>query len=241
MNAESHRFAISGRAVSTARLAPDTPEASIAIFDVDRTLLTGSSVAALARVMVRAKVLRPTTLIGAAVRELAYERFGSSDSGVERLRSRALATIAGLEVRDLRRLADEVAADLELRTRPSVRAMLDRHLDRGDFVVLLSAAPQELVEALARNVGAHRAVGTRAAISDGRYTGELDGTFCYGSGKLLRLAEAVGDVDLRSGTAYADSASDMAVLLAVGSPIVVSPDGELKRAAVQNGWPIILK
>ncbi|MCP3934244.1 MAG: HAD-IB family hydrolase [Actinomycetia bacterium] len=203
--------------------------------------MTGSSVAALARVMVRAKILRPRTLVGAAIRELVYKRFGSSDSGVEQLRSRALATIAGLEVRDLRRLAEEVAADLELRTRPSVRAMLDRHLDKGDFVVLLSAAPQELVEALARSVGAHRAIGTRAAISDGRYTGELEGTFCYGSGKLVRLAEAVGDVDLSSGTAYADSASDMAVLLAVGSPMVVSPDGELRRIAIRHGWPVIMK
>ncbi|MCB0990578.1 MAG: HAD-IB family hydrolase [Acidimicrobiales bacterium] len=216
-------------------------DGQVAIFDVDRTLLCGSSAAALARVMVRAKILKPSALVGAAARELFFRRFGSNDQMVERVRRRALSTVAGLETRDLRRLAEEVAADLEARTRPSVRAMLDKHLDRGDFVVLLSAAPQELVEALAREVGAHRAVGTQAQVVDGRYTGELEGAFCYGPGKLIRLAEAVGDIDLRSGTAYADSSSDLALLLAVGSAVAVCPDSGLERAARAYGWPVILQ
>lgn len=236
-NDDIHRL-VPARTVESGLTAARSGE--IAIFDVDRTLLRGSSAAALAKVMVRAKMLSPMTLAVAAFREFVFKRVGSSDQMVARVRSRALEAVAGLEASDLRRLADEVAADLEGQTRESVRSLLDKHLERGDFVVLLSAAPQELVETLAGRLGAHRAVGTRARIVDGRYTGELDGAFCYGPGKLERLAEAIGDADLAAGTAYADSLSDLSLLLSVGNAVAVCPDSRLKRVARSRGWPVIL-
>ncbi|MGH9040485.1 MAG: HAD family hydrolase, partial [Acidimicrobiia bacterium] len=116
---------------------------------------------------------------------------------------------------------------------------LDMHLAVGDFCVIASASPQELVEAAARSLGAHRAVGTRAQVADGCFTGALDGPFCHGRGKLARLWVELGTADLSEATAYSDSTSDLPMLNAAGRPVAVNPDRRLRKMATEAGWPVV--
>ena len=84
-------------------------------------------------------------------------------------------------------------------------------------------------------------IGTRSIVVEGAYTGELDGPFCYGHGKveaIERIARWEG-LDLAQCYAYSDSASDLPMLQAVGHPVAVNPDGPLERHARQHGWPIV--
>ena len=104
---------------------------------------------------------------------------------------------------------------------------------------MLSASAQDLVEVVCAGLGAHRAVGTRGAVADGRFTGELEGAFCYGAGKLVRLREALGPVELRTAWAYADSRSDLPLLEACGHPVAVNPDRALRGVARSKGWPVV--
>ena len=86
------------------------------------------------------------------------------------------------------------------------------------------------------------AIGTRGEVADGVYTGELDGPFCYGPGKveaMLELARWEG-LDLGQCYAYSDSHSDLPMLSAVGHPVAVNPDGKLERHARGNGWPVVV-
>jgi hypothetical protein len=74
------------------------------------------------------------------------------------------------------------------------------------------------------------------------YTGELDGPFCYGPGKveaMLEIARWEG-LDLGQCYAYSDSHSDLPMLSAVGHPVAVNPDGKLERHARVNGWPVVV-
>ncbi len=82
-------------------------------------------------------------------------------------------------------------------------------------------------------------VGTWAEVVEGRYTGLLAAPFCHGSGKLLRLEQVLGWRDLEQATAYADSASDLPVLRACGSPVAVNPDRVLRAVATSAHWPIL--
>jgi HAD superfamily phosphoserine phosphatase-like hydrolase len=109
----------------------------------------------------------------------------------------------------------------------------------GDFVVILSASPQELVEVVAAGLGVHRAVGSQAAVHDGRFTGALDGPFCYGPGKVDRLAAELGSDALASAVAYADSASDLPLLRGAAEAVAVNPDRRLRHEAERRGWPIL--
>src|SRR5205807_8505358 len=109
----------------------------------------------------------------------------------------------------------------------------------GGFCVVRSAGPRGLVTAVSSVLGAHRGVGTVAEVVDGCYTGRLAGPFCQGRGKLDRLAQEVGPVQLTEAAAYSDSASDLVLLRSCGRPVAVNPDRALRTAARVSGWPIL--
>jgi phosphoserine phosphatase len=85
-------------------------------------------------------------------------------------------------------------------------------------------------------------IGTRWAVgSDGKYTGEMDGPFVYGNGKVeaMRQFAEKHDIDLAESWAYSDSVSDLPMLRAVGHAVVVNPDGPLLEIARQGGWQVM--
>ena len=225
----------------TARRADPLPEVigRAAVFDLDRTLLAGSSLVALARVMAKNGLLSGQQLVSGFAMDQVFRRRGASNADVDRLRVTALRQVAGLDVAQLRSLADDVGRMLSAQVLPGARMLLRRHLEAGDFVVILSASPQELVEAVATRLGAQRAVGTRAAIDGACYTGDLEGPFCYGLGKVQRLEQDLGPGSLDAATAYADSVSDLPVLDACHEPVAVNPDRQLHRVARTRGWPVV--
>ncbi|HSL59340.1 MAG TPA: HAD-IB family hydrolase [Acidimicrobiales bacterium] len=218
---------------------PDPRTQRMAVFDLDRTLLPGSSLVALGRALLAAGVLPRRTLAAAAVRDLAYRRRGSTDRQVARVRDQALAAIAGVRRDDLLAVAERVVPDLVGSVTPGARSLVERHQQAGDFCVVLSASPQELVELVAAGLGIPRGIGTRGHVVDGVLTGRLDGPFCYGAGKLARLSVALGEVDLARAWAYADSASDLPVLRSAGHPVAVNPDRALAREAQRRRWPVL--
>jgi phosphoserine phosphatase len=120
--------------------------------------------------------------------------------------------------------------------------LLDRHRHAGRDTFIVSAAPQEIVEPLAHSFGMTSGIGTRSVVVDGRYTGELDGPFCYGPGKVEAMVELANwnGYELDQCYAYSDSASDLPMLEAVGHPVAVNPDAKLERHARRNGWPIVI-
>ena len=106
----------------------------------------------------------------------------------------------------------------------------------------MSAAPQEIVEPLALSFGMTSGIGTRSIVEDGVYTGELDGPFCYGDGKVEAIRELAkwNGYELDQCFAYSDSVSDLPMLEAVGHPVAVNPDAKLERHAREHGWPIVI-
>jgi len=218
---------------------PDRPRGRVAVFDLDRTLLAGSSLLALARCMSRNGLLSGRHLASGLAADRVFRRRGAGDEQVQRLRAVALQQVAGLEATVLGDLIDEVGVELAAQMLPAARLLVRRHHDAGDFIVILSASPQELVQVVAEQVGAHRAIGTRVECVDGRYTGRFHEPFCYGEGKLERLRAVLGPSALEGASAYADSASDLPVLLASSEPVAVNPDRRLQRVALERGWPVL--
>lgn len=135
-------------------------------------------------------------------------------------------------------LLGEVGRRLAQLVRPGAQLLLQRHLAAGHFVIVLSASPQPLVQAVAGRLRAHRAVGSFPGEDCGRYTGDLVGPFCYGEGKLERLENDVGPGVIDAATAYADSISDLPVL-ACREPVAINPDRRLGQLARTRRWPIL--
>jgi len=211
----------------------------VAVFDLDRTLIRGSSLSLYGRELVRRGLVPRSTVARHALLELAFQRRGVGAARIDQLVATLLQAAEGRDATPLLEAARAMGRGLAAEVPAAARFLLQRHLDAGDFCIILSASPQELVEAATLALGAHRAVGTRIEVAGGRLTGRLDGPFCYGTGKLDALEREVGRLDLSSATAYADSGSDLPLLERCGTAVAVNPDPELRRWAARAGWPVV--
>lgn len=211
----------------------------LAIFDLDRTLYQGTSLVPFGRELVRRRFISKRMLARHLWDARTFTKKGEQHGTVSTLCEELLAVAEGREAAPLAEIATEVGTEIGEHLHPTARWLVDQHLDRGDFVVIVSASIHELVEGVARAIGVHRGVGTKAEVVDGILTGRLVGPVCHGAGKLVRLRAEVGAVDLSSASAYADSESDLPLLAAVGTPVAVNPDKSLVAMADGEGWPSV--
>jgi HAD superfamily hydrolase (TIGR01490 family) len=215
--------------------------AGAAFFDLDRTLMAGSSGLHWARAAHRSGLLSRRRLWADGFANLQFRLLGSTDEGTERVKERVGLWLQGRRVADLDRLAPLVLAGVLPRLYPRMLEVAYRHQDAGTPVFICTAATQGTADMLAHVLGFDGAAGSRLQEVDGHYTGRFDGPFCYREGKPVRmreLADARG-LALEESWAYSDSASDLPMLRAVGHPVAVNPDRELALVAQAEGWRVM--
>ncbi len=212
-----------------------------AFFDLDKTLIEGSSAIHFGRAAYRAGMVSRRQIASDAWANIRFRLNGSTDEGTEELKQRILDAIAGWRVVDLARLGPDVLAGIL----PLLyRDMLDEaysHQDAGRPVFIVTAASQELADTLAAVLVLDGGVGMRSEVRDGVYTGRAAGPFTYREGKAAAIRELAAErgIDLAESYAYSDSESDLPMLRAVGHPVVVNPDAELARVARVEGWRVM--
>lgn len=173
---------------------------------------------------------------------LVFRLRGSTDETTKQALAQIREVLGGMPARALERLGPQVLAEVLPRIYPQMLAEVHSHQDEGRPTFIVSAAGNDLVELVARVLGMEGGVGTRYAVDgEGMFTGELDGPFMYGEGKLLGMERfaADHDIDLADSWAYSDSASDLPMLRAAGNAVVVNPDSELLRVAEAEGWRVM--
>jgi HAD superfamily hydrolase (TIGR01490 family) len=217
------------------------PRRAAAFFDLDKTLMAGSSGIFFARAAYETGMISRGRLVRDAYENLRFRLRGSTDDRADDVRRRVGEMIAGVRVRDLERLSPRVLAGVLPRLYPQMLERAYAHQDAGVPVYILTAASQEMADLLARVLAFDGGLGTRSEIVDGRYTGRPAGHFNYREGKVLSmrdLAEREG-IHLASSYAYSDSESDLPMLRAVRHAVVVNPDSDLRRIAIQEGWEVL--
>jgi HAD superfamily hydrolase (TIGR01490 family) len=216
-------------------------ERGAAFFDLDRTLMAGSSAFEFGRAAHRAGMLSRRQLVADAWANLRFRLRGSTDAGTTELRDRVNRALSGVRVRDLQRLAPDVLAGVLPRVYPQMLTIAYEHQDAGRPVFICTAASQEMAELMAMVLTFDGAVGSVSEVVDGVYTGRPGGPFTYREGKaqaIRDVAEREG-IDLCASWAYSDSESDLPMLRLVGNPVAVNPDSELARIAREQGWEIM--
>jgi HAD superfamily hydrolase (TIGR01490 family) len=213
--------------------------ARFAVFDLDRTLLPGSSLGHFARELAAARVITRLEVARHVVHQGVFTHHGLGARTLERLCGQLVAAASGRPQAQVEEIAATVAPAIARRLYRGARWLVGQHAERGDRLILLSAGPQELVGAVAEVLGFHDALGTVGEVADGHYTGRLLGDFCHGDGKLRRLRTVLGPLELRRTSAYGDACSDLPVLRAVADPVAVNPDRGLQAAAETARWPIL--
>lgn len=212
-----------------------------AFFDLDRTLMSGSSALYFGKAAYREGLLPLKRLVVDGTSALMFRLFGASDEQSEAVRDRILATVAGVRADTLTSLAPQVIEELLPKIKPEASALLDMHREAGRDVYIISASPIEIVGELAGALEITGGLGTQSEIVDGVYTGQLAAPFCYGEGKadVIRRLSAEQSYDLTKCYAYSDSASDLPMMQIVGHPVAVNPDRSLMSIAHRRGWPVV--
>ncbi len=210
----------------------------IAFFDVDGTLLDGSSGNMIVKYMVK-------------------ERLLGWDAVWKALKYTALYKLNLLPYEEVYRWSFEGSAN---QTIEELTAMLDRvyetyllpnfyeegrrkvreHAERGDRTIIATAVGEYMAEKVRAQFGADDKICARAPVREGRVTAELEMPLPYAEGKLelaRRMAEQQG-TSLADCWFYSDSASDLPLLAAVGHPVLVNPQWELRRQVKGRNWPV---
>jgi HAD superfamily hydrolase (TIGR01490 family) len=245
-NLQSRSF-LAGQASASASevenaLASSQDPTVAAFFDVDNTIMQGASIFHLARGLHRRHFFTTNDILKAAWQQLYFRIVGSEDPAhIDKARATGLAFIAGHSVTELEEIGEEIF-DEHMATKiwPGTRAIAQWHLDRGQRVWLVTAAPIEIAQVIARRLGLTGALGTVPEHVDGVYTGRLVGEMLHGEGKAVAvqgIAEREGLV-LADCYAYSDSSNDLPMLSLVGHPCAVNPDAALRAHAKAAGWRI---
>ena len=206
-----------------------------AFFDVDNTVMQGASIFHLARGLHKREFFTTRDILGAAWKQAYFRVVGVEDpEHVADARASALSFIAGHTVAELEELGEEIFDEsMAHRIWPGTRALAQLHLDQGQRVWLVTAAPIEIATIIARRLGLTGALGTVSEHVDGVYTGELVGELLHGSAKAVAISELADrfGLDLSRCSAYSDSFNDLPMLSAVGDPCAINPDSRLREHA----------
>ncbi len=218
------------------------PSAQAAFFDLDKTIVSRSSSLALSRPLYRAGMVSRGQLLQSVYAQLVYLLIGADEQKMERLKEGMLRLTKGWDRGQVERLVEEVLLDvIDPYVYQEALDLMAEHRAVGRPLYIVSSSPEEIVRPLARHFGVAGVIATRAEVSgDNRYTGELE-FYAYGELKaqaIRELAERNG-LDLGGSFAYSDSATDLPMLEAVGHPVAVNPDKDLRKAAEERGWEIL--
>lgn len=220
----------------------------LAIFDLDRTLHSGSGLGVLSRHAFRNRLIGPERMVRSLAHDLVFRRRGSTDGHINSIAELALDMAGGTSLADLEPVIQKTAEEIAGSARAPMMAVFELHRAAGHRCVLLSASPQRLVTRIADLLGFDEGIGTIIDADDGVLTGRIIPPMCYGEGKLHRLEAVLGwrggpPLELNGAAvgsfAYADSISDLPLLEAVQAPFVVAPDRRLRIVADERGWPIL--
>jgi HAD superfamily hydrolase (TIGR01490 family) len=213
---------------------------SLAIFDLDETLLAGDS-----------DYLWGKFLVDEGV--VDREHYESENERFFRQYKEGCLDIREWLAFQLRPLADnEPAALQDLRARflresiepiilPAARELVESHRARGHELLIITATNSFITRPIADMLGIDELLASEPECVDGRYTGAVAGIPSFREGKVLRLHAwlKAGGRDLAESWFYSDSHNDIPLLELVSNPVAVDPDPTLTRIATDRGWPII--
>jgi len=213
---------------------------TLAIFDLDNTLLGGDSDHAWGEFIadmgvVDGKLYREKNdafyddYCRGALDIFAYQRF-------------VLAPLAGFSMAELARWHEQFMREkIEPIILPKAKALVDSHRAQGHTLMIITATNSFITGPIAKRFGIDTLIATEPEQANGMYTGDIVGVPCYREGKVERLNQWLQDKqeNLRGSYFYSDSHNDLPLLQRVDNPIAVDPDETLREHAEKNRWNIL--
>ena len=214
----------------------------IAFFDVDNTITRGSTLYFLGKGMYNRGFFTKRDIGAWVLANIRFRMTGTEKSEViSRFQKAATDFIGGHDVKEIRIIGEQIYSEF---VSPSIWQgtieLAKEHLSSGDEVWLVTASPEDFANLIAERLGFTGAIGTKAEINDGKYTGNLNGKLLHGKEKAIAITELtkVRGINLKDCFAYSDSHNELPLLSAVGHPRAINPDAKLRIIAFAQSWPV---
>ncbi len=218
--------------------APGRPAA---FFDLDKTIIATSSALAFSKSFYAGGLINRRSVLRSAYAQFVFLAGGADHDQMEKMREFLSRMVTGWPVETVSEIVNDTLHNIvEPLVYDEAVSLIEDHRLAGRDVIIVSASGREMVEPIGAMLGVDAVIATQLAISEGRYTGEID-FYAYAENKasaMVELAEERG-YDLTRSFAYSDSITDVHMLEVVGHPHVVNPDKELRRLAVAREWPVL--
>ena len=213
---------------------------SIALFDLDNTLIAGDSD------FLWGCFLVEQGIVDAALYERENQRFYDQyrigelniheflDFQLRPLSEHSLDTLQQWR----RQYVEEKITPILL---PRAQTLIDRHRQQGDTLVVITATNRFITGPIVELYDIPHLLATEPEILNDQYTGKVSGIPCFQDGKVERLSGWLVEnrQSLQDSWFYSDSHNDLPLLNKVTHPVAVDPDEILEQHARNNDWPII--
>lgn len=213
---------------------------SLAIFDLDNTLLHGDSDYLWGRFLAAEGIVDGD--LYERENQRFYDQYNAGELDIREFLAFSLRPLAENSPETLQRLQqDFVQQQILPILMPAARQLVDKHREDGDTLMIITATNRFVTQPIAELIGIPHLLATEPEQHQGRYTGEVSGTPCFQQGKVERLQQWLSKnrQNLRDSWFYSDSHNDLPLLNQVSHPVAVDPDDKLKATANARGWPII--
>ncbi len=228
---------------STSSPPAQAPAATLALFDLDHTLLPIDSDYEWARFLIRLGVVDGEEY--ERRNDLFFDQYHAGTLDIHEFLAFQLAPLAAHPRSQLeawrRRFMDEVIAPA---IRPEARALVDGHRERGDLCAIVTATNEFVTAPIARAFGVEHLIATGVEENDGHYTGRPRGTPSFREGKVRRTDEWLASFGhhgkgFAGSFFYSDWVNDVPLLERVTDRVATNPDPQLAALADERGWPVI--
>lgn len=213
---------------------------SLAIFDLDNTLIAGDSDFLWGQFLVDQGIVDADHYEETNAK--FYRDYKAGKLDIAEYLQFSLKPLAENPVKQLlewrQQFVDEKIKTLIL---PKAERRIDWHRRKGDTLLIITATNRFVTEPTAELYGVDNLLATNPELIDGQYTGEVQGTPCYQDGKIVNLDEWLSDgrdALAKETWFYSDSMNDIPLLEQVDYAIAVDADQELTKKAEQEGWLI---
>ncbi|ERS88702.1 phosphoserine phosphatase [Marinobacter sp. EVN1] len=213
---------------------------TLAIFDLDNTLLAGDSDHAWGEFLVEEGMVDAEEYKRANDR--FYQEYLNGELDVFHYQRFVLAPLTR---HNMDELEDWRAAFMAKKVQPMMQdkavKLLAEHREQGHTLMIITATNRFITEPIAELLGVDHLIATEPELVNGKFTGEVAGTPSFQEGKVERLNDwltAHGE-SLEGAWFYSDSHNDLPLLRKVENPVAVDPDPTLEKTAIENGWAVM--
>ncbi len=212
----------------------------LALFDLDNTLLGGDSDHAWGDYLCERGILDPIAY--KRRNDAFYQDYLNGTLDLQAYLAFSMEILAATEPAQLDEWHRDFMRDcIEPIVLPKALALLQRHREAGDQLLIITATNRFVTAPIARRLGVRTLLATECGQVDGRYTGRSTDIPCFREGKVTRLERWMMEngFDLEDSYFYSDSMNDLPLLQRVAHPVAVDPDPNLRAEAERQGWPVV--